>query len=190
MTRKERIEDLKKQLETLSGGKMELGISNDMPEELQEQFLNNVLAFESKATTTNFDQRTRAGVALPDPKNVSDADMHATLWAVIHALARLSVFLNWTNHLSDRQLYEVLWTDILREEIPMLPESNGGAWMIDLPGDDPDLQLYLKHYASEDYRQHWLEHEPEFKMPPHEDPPYDRDRHLPKPLHQSGDTSH
>ena len=63
----------------------------------------------------------------------------------------------------------------------MLPESTDGAWMIDLPGDDPDSQLYLKHYASQEERQHWLEHEPEFKMPPHEDPPYDRDRHLPSP---------
>src|SRR5688572_1138664 len=160
MTRKERIEDLKKQLETLSGGKMELGISNDMPEELQEQFLNNVLAFESAATSTNFDQLTRAGVAVPDPKDVSDADLHATLWTVIHALATLRVFLNWTNHLSDRQLYEVLWTEILREEVPMLPESTGGAWMIDLPGSDPDSQLYLKHYASEEERQHWLEDDP------------------------------
>jgi hypothetical protein len=48
----------------------------------------------------------------------------------------------------------------------------------------------LKYYASEKYRAWWREDFPEYEIPAHEDPPYDRDRHLPVPGEADHETRH
>ncbi|HLJ25854.1 MAG TPA: hypothetical protein VKY85_04025 [Candidatus Angelobacter sp.] len=48
-------------------------------------------------------------------------------------------------------------------------------------GSEEDNQLYLKYYADDDWRRHWHENFPNDPLPAREDPPYDRDRLLPKP---------
>ncbi len=48
-------------------------------------------------------------------------------------------------------------------------------------GGEPETMLYLKYFADEDYRQHWLDEFPGYDMPVHEDPPHNRDRLLPRP---------
>ena len=179
MSHKDRIHRLKKELGPLAGGKVKAWISDALPPEMAEQFCRDVVAFETAPTTTNFQQLTDAGVALPHPDEVVDAAISGTLWAVIQGLSELGVFLNQTDHLSDRELYAVLWKDVLREEVPILPKSSQGAWHVDLPGGDPESRQYLKFYADDDFRKHWQEEFPDYDMPAHENPPYDRDRHLP-----------
>ena len=97
------------------------------------------------------------------------------------------MFLNETNHLSDRELYTLLWTDILREETKLVPPDEDSAWRIDLlgSGSEEDTRLYLKYYANEDFRRQWHEDWPDQPIPGHEDPPYDRDRYLPQPSYES-----
>jgi hypothetical protein len=87
-----------------------------------------------------------------------------------------------TDHLSDRELYALLWSDILHDEVPLLPDDPG-VWHIDLlgRGDETDTMLYLKYYADESERQQWLKDYGDCGLSPHEEPPFDRDRHLPKP---------
>jgi hypothetical protein len=38
----------------------------------------------------------------------------------------------------------------------------------------------LKYYADEDARRDWLKDFPDYDIPVHENPPYDRDRDLPQ----------
>src|SRR4029450_10980135 len=92
------------------------------------------------------------------------------------------VFVSPTNHLSDRELYTLLWRDVLRQETPMLPDDQASAWHVDLlgSGSETDTHVFLKYYADEDYRRQWVEEFPDDDMPAHENPPYDRDRHLPR----------
>jgi hypothetical protein len=41
------------------------------------------------------------------------------------------------------------------------------------------MKIIMRYYADEDFRQSWAEDFPEFEMPPHEEPPYNRDKQLP-----------
>jgi hypothetical protein len=156
--------------------------SDDCPPDLAGSFWQYVLDFERAPLTTNFEQLLAAGIELPPAEAMSDADLTAKLWEVIAALARLRVFLSSTNHLSDRELYEDLWSDLLREAVPDLPRDANTSCHLDILGacSEEDMYLRFKYYASEEERRDWLADFPEDEMPAHEDPPFDRDRLLPR----------
>ena len=179
----ESIEDLKRRAEDLCGGQMEVGNLDDYPAEVEEGFWKHVVDYEKAPWTTNFQQLENAGVSLPPPDSLNDEELTAKLWEVIQKLALLHVFIEQTDHLSDRELYTHLWTDTLREESKAMPMVAGSAWHIQLLGScsEEDMLLYLKYYADEDWRRQWHKNWPNDPIPMHEDPPYDRDRLLPKP---------
>ena len=150
--------------------------------EQREHFWGHVVEFETAPSTTNFRQLTDAGVEVPEPEAMDDKALAVKLWEVIGALARIRVFISQTNHLSDRQLYAHLYAHVFREEVEVVADEPGGAWHVDVLGgwSEEDTQLFLKYYASVDWRQDWAARFPDIVMPSHEDPPYDRDRHLPE----------
>ena len=181
--REKNIERLKGRAQELSGGQMEVASADDCPEETEEAFWNYVVEYEEAPWTTNFQQLEDAGVSLPAPDSLTDAELTAKLWEVIQKLAMLHVFVEQTDHLSDRELYTHLWTDSLREETKALPLAANCMCHIQLLGgcSEEDMQLYLKYYADDDFRRQWQKDWPRDPIPKHEDPPYDRDRLLPKP---------
>lgn len=177
-----RIEDLKRRAEELCGAEMEVGTGDECSAETEEAFWKHVVDYEEAPWTTHFQQLESAGVLLPPPDSLSDEEVTTKLWEVIQKLALLRVFIEQTDHLSDRELYQHLWTDSLREETKMLPVDADSAWHIQLlsSGSEEDNQLYLKYYADEDWRRGWHKDFPNDPIPEHADPPYDRDRLLPK----------
>ncbi len=181
--RAKRIAALKHQAEELVGGKMVEGETEETPPEVAEQFWEQVVDYEKAPWTTNFKQLEEAGMKLPAPETLDDEQLTKKLWEVIHGLALLRVFLDETDHLSDRELYTLLWSDILREEVKAVPLDEDGAYHVSPLGgcSDEDIQLQMKYYADEEWRQQFQKEFPDFVMPDHEDPPYDRDRLLPKP---------
>ena len=179
----QRIERLKSEVRRLSGGNPKSFGIDTLPPEIAEQFLERVVAFETAPMITDFAQLTRDGVELPEPGAVTDEDVRGVVWRVIEGLARHRVFLERTNHLSDRELYSVLWHDVLREEHADLPDGVPGGWHVDVPGDDEHATNYLTYYATRRERREWRKDCPNRAMPPHRDPGYDRDAELPSDDH-------
>lgn len=179
--RQEHILDLQRRTKELAGDELSFFESEDMPTALQEQFWEYVVAFEEAEWVTSFDQLVRSGMELPAPEELDDSQLSAKLLEVIRGLAMLRTFLYNTDHLSDRELYEELWHDVLREETPDMPVSEDSACHIDLvsSGSGHDNELYLRYYADEEDRRRWAKDWPDDVMPEHEALPYDRDRHLP-----------
>jgi hypothetical protein len=171
-------EELKRRLR--EAGAVSIGGSG-VPPEVENRFLRQVLAFSERPTTTLAAELAQIGIELPEPAALSDAALTAKLWEVIHGLARLRVFLEQTDHLDDRALYELLHGEQLPEEMDALATDELSAWHLDILGTwgEEETRLYLKYYADEERRRSWLEDWPDYDMPAREDPPYDRDRLLP-----------
>lgn len=178
-----RINELKFKLDDISGRETPMFISEECPADIQEAFLNSVVAYESAPSTSTFKKLRKDGVVLPPPDQIREEELPAKLWELIQRLAKRSTFLHHTNHLSDRELYERLWSDSLREEMPDMPGGASGYFGLDMigSGSDEDIFISMKYYASEKDRKRWKKDWPDFEMPPHEEPPYDRDKDLPKP---------
>jgi len=179
--RQDHILDLQRQAKESAGDDLSSFESEQMSTELQVQCWERVVTFEEAEWVTSFDQLVQSGIELPAPEELNDSQLSAKLWEVIRGLAMLRTFLYSTNHLSDRELYEELWHELLREETPDLPVNDDSAWHIDLVGNgsEQDNELYLRYYAGEEDRRRWAKDWPNDAMPEHEALPYDRDRHLP-----------
>jgi hypothetical protein len=184
---KKKIEELKRKAKELTGDEMVEGESEECPPEVKEQFWSEVVAYENAPWTTHFKQLEEAGVQLPAPEDLNDEELNAKLWEIIRRLAFMRVFLSQTDHLTDRELYTHLWSDLLREETKDLVLDQDSACHLEVLGSygEEDMHLYLKYYADEDSRRQWHEDWPEAIIPDHEDPPFDRDRYLPKPSYES-----
>ena len=149
------------------------------------EFARKMALFEDGPTTTNFEQLLARGVELPPPDDIPDSAIRSKLWEVLYHLSELRTFLEETDHLSDRALYVKLWSDTLRQEVPAIDEIgfNNHVQLLQCGASDEETELYLKHFADEKLRQHFLEDFPDIVLPPHEDPPYNRDQLLPQPTY-------
>ena len=177
-----RINELKEEANELAGGEMLHWESEDCPPGLAESFLQSVVNFEKAPWTSTFQQLLEAGVELPAPEEMNDEELTAKLWEIIRHLAERRVFITTTNHLSDRELYLHLWSDVFHERTKDLPFDPYSAHHIDLlsSGSDEDTFLHMKFFADEKWRAQWLKDFPDYEMPAHVDPPHDRDRFMPQ----------
>ena len=175
----QRIARLREEIRKLGGSAMSL---EDLPADVEEEFLRHVLEYETAEPISLFRMLENSGLELPSPESLGNVDVTTKLTETIERMASLGAYLLHTNHLSDLALYEYLYNDGLREEAVLFPENPGYAYMIDLTGSgsEEDNHVYLQYYADEQQRQQWALDWPDDTMPEHEDPPFDRDRHLPQ----------
>ena len=178
-TQEERIARLQAELRKLGGSTMSF---ESMPADIEEEFLRHVLERETTQALTLYDQLKPTGPEIPSPDQLDDATLICDLLSLIQRLSTLRVYLIQTNHLSDRELYEYLYHYALREEAVLYPDNPSYAYIIDPIGNGTDEhnQIYLKHYADEQYRNDWAHDWPDDPIPAHEDPPFDRDSSLPQ----------
>ena len=175
----ERIAKLRAELEKLGGTAMQL---IEMPADFEEEFLRQVLEYETREPISLFCLLENSGLSIPAPDAVDNDALSIKLNEIVERMASMGAYLLHTNHLCDRELYDYLYRDGLREEAVRFPENPSYAYMIDLTGSgsDEDNEPYLKYYADEEHRRRWANDWPDDPIPEHKDPPFDRDRFLPQ----------
>ena len=180
--REARIEQLKQQAAALCGEEMIAIEAENCAPEIEEEFWEQVVAFAQTKRVAPLEVLIKAGLAVPSPDELDAGQLAAKLWEVIDGLFLQGIYLEHTNHLSDRELYTQLWSETLREEVVLPAEESGFSYHLDLigSGSAADTFIYLKYYASESERQEWAAECPAEVMPEHEPPRCDRDRHLPR----------
>jgi hypothetical protein len=178
-SQEERIAKLRAELEKLGGSTSTL---ESMPADMEEEFLRHVLEYETAEQISLLRLIENSGLEVPAPETLDDDALKIKLKEMIDRMASVGAYLLHTNHLSDRDLYEYLYHEALREETVLFPENPSYAYMIDLTGSgsEDDNQTYLKYYADEQYRKQWAHDWPGDPMPEREEPPFDRDRFLPQ----------
>ena len=178
-SQEERINKLRAELEKLGGNTSTL---ESMPADMEEEFLRHVLEYETAEQISLLRLLENSGLEVPPPESLDDDTLKIKLKEIIDRMASVGSYVLHTNHLSDRDLYDYLYHEALREETVLFPENPSYAYMIDLTGSgsEEDNQTYLKYYADEEYRRQWAHDWPNEPMPEHEEPPFDRDRFLPQ----------
>jgi hypothetical protein len=183
-SRGNRLRRLREQLEVKGGI---LGVSAGCPPELEERFLEHVLACELEDDGPPLIEHLReVGVRVPRPDELDEAALSSKLWEVIEALGRLRVYLRSTDHLDDRQLYRYLCEEML-EQPTVVSENPNSVWQFDVigGGSEEDIAIYLRYYADAEERRRWAADFPDMPIPEPEERPFDRDRHLPRPPWES-----
>jgi len=144
----------------------------ELPTPVENEFLASMLAWEL-APVLPVREWFDPPLVLPAPELLDDDDLHAALWNTIYKLFENRIVLDFTDHLSDRQLYCLIARDILPSpEKKIDSPHNYLHWDCSDAGGDADV--WLRYYASDDDREYWSE-ELKGQLPPRELPPYSRD---------------
>ena len=137
----------------------------------ENEFLASMLAWE-RAPVLPISQWFEPELVLPRPDSLDDQQLHEVLWETIHKLYDQRIVLDFTDHLTDRELYCLLVRDILPS-----PEKK-----VDIPRNylhwhcldsDEEPETWLRFYATEEEREGWAEETCQ-ELPPAEIPPYPR----------------
>ena len=110
---------------------------------------------------------------LPHPENLSETELRTILDEVVQRLYEKKIVLDFTNHLSDLELYHLIYRDILPSKEKKLDHRNSYThWDCSHAGGDPNV--WLTYYASDEDRESWAEiyYQP---LPPKMVPTYHRD---------------
>ena len=110
-------------------------------------------------------------LALSPPDRLNDKELLSTLENVVEKLFEKKLILDFTDHLSDRELYTLIYRDILPLREKNLRQRNGFIHWDCSCGDD---EIWLRFYASDDEREQYQECTGEL-LPPKEVPTYYRD---------------
>ena len=117
--------------------------------------------------------RTTPPLALPPPDTLEPTDLHYRLWETIHKLAEQRIVLEFTDHLSDRELYTLILRDILPVEEKRIEGAGHTLHWDCSESEEGNSEAWLRFYASDQDRTRWLK-EHGGPIPPHQEPPYPR----------------
>lgn len=162
---------LRDELEPYDDDSLSLVALAHMPTRRENEFLQSLLLWE-RAPILPISQWFEPELALPLPEELDDESLSKLLAETIERLASRRIVLQWTEHLSDRQLYCLILRDILpspekRFELP----DRWLAWRCLDEESDPDT--WLRYYATHEQRREWSR-ETGREPPPPMTPPFPR----------------
>jgi hypothetical protein len=143
----------------------------------ENHFLESMLSWEY-APVLPISQWFEPELNLPQPETLSNRDLSNMLWDTLQRLAEQNIYLQYTDHLSDRQLFCVLLRDILTATEKKLDiTTNPIVWRLVDNESDPDT--WLAYYATDEQRYLWqLEH----GQTPPASKPLEYLRQMPRPV--------
>ncbi len=142
---------------------------------VENEFLASMLAWE-RAPILPISRWFSPELKPPHPDGLDDQRLHDLLWDTVHRLFDQQIVLDFTHHLTDNDLYCLIYRDILPSQEKKIERSNNYLhWDCANTGDNPET--WLRYYASEEERENWAT-ETHGVLPPHEEP--SRRRKMPK----------
>jgi hypothetical protein len=126
----------------------------NLPTPVENRFLESMLAWEL-APLTPVARWFEPQLALQPACTLDDDQLHERLWETIDTLYAKRIVLDFTDHLSDRELYSLVRRDILPAKIKQvdLPD-NYVHWDCSATVEN-DATVWLTFYASDEEREEW-----------------------------------
>ncbi|MCL2622309.1 MAG: hypothetical protein FWD31_01480 [Planctomycetaceae bacterium] len=94
----------------------------------------------------------------PHPNRLDDHDISKILGDLISRLYEKDIVLDFTDHLSDRELYQLICQDILPSREKRIVMRRGALhWDCSYTGGVSDPTVWLTYYASDEDRDDWTE---------------------------------
>ena len=166
--------ELRNALEPYTDDSVNKNILSHLSLDAENEYLFDILEWENAPLKPIY-RWFNPPLCPPRPENVKDEDLKDILECIIQKLFEKHIVLEFTDHLSDRELYRVIWRNILPFEAKMIYSQKYMSWDCAHINGDPDV--WLRYYASAEEREIWAETY-ELPMPPMELPKYPR--HLPE----------
>ncbi|WP_233200326.1 hypothetical protein [Blastopirellula marina] len=162
---------LRDELEPFFDESLQILDSGRVPIRVENEFLGAILAWE-RAPVLPIAKWFSPTLDPPRADQLTTEELHEVLWDIIQKLASRRIYLDFTDHLSDAQLYRLLVRDILPSHEKMVDLSTNCIYF-NCAESDADADTWLRYYASEEERQGWMEETGE-PLPPIEESPYPR----------------
>ncbi len=145
--------------------------SRRLPIDVENEFLESMLDWE-RSPVLPISQWFDPELQLPAPDTLDDGRLHGELVVAVKRLHDRQIVLEFTDHLSDRELYCLILRDILPAQEKRL--RAGRQWLrwqcLDA---ETDAAIWLAFYADDDQRDDWLA-EHGGRLPPRRIPPFPR----------------
>ena len=162
---------LRDELEPLFDESIDRVNPTSMSTRSENEYLESMLEWE-RAPMLPISQWFEPPLVLPHPDRLGQHQLSLVLRATIEKLFEKHIVLDFTDHLSDYQLYGIIFRDILPSHEKMLGRRTSYLhW--DCANIEETADVWLRYYASAADRSLWAQ-ENDQPLPPHEEPPFRR----------------
>ncbi len=161
---------LRDELEPFIDESVDLLPVRQLPLETENEFLQSMLAWE-RAPVLPISRWFEPELVLPRLDELSDDQITRVVNDTLQKLYARRIVLEFTEHLSDRQLFCLISRDILPSYEKKIDQPKNYLHWHCL--NENDAESWLRYYATADERETW-QFENGGELPPMENPPYPR----------------